>query len=109
MKFAFVTPRYGAEIPSGPEHGCRLLAEQLALRHDVDVLTTSTRDPKSLRGESADAADKVRGVLVRRFPVTQPHDGVAFADFTQRLQREPHGRVDELEWSRRLGPWSPGL
>ena len=27
MKFAFVTPRYGAEIASGIEHACRLLAE----------------------------------------------------------------------------------
>ena len=29
MKFAFITPRYGAEIGSGPEHACRLLAERV--------------------------------------------------------------------------------
>jgi len=25
MKFALITPRYGAEIPAGAEHACRLL------------------------------------------------------------------------------------
>ena len=108
MKFAFVTPRYGAEIASGPEHACRLLAEQLAQRHDVDVITTCARDPRTLANVSAEGADKVRGVLVRRFSVAQRHDAAAFASLTDRLRREPHTQADELEWSRRLGPWSPG-
>ena len=43
MKLAFVTPRYGADIPSGAEHACRLLAEQVCERHDVDVLTTCAK------------------------------------------------------------------
>ena len=30
MKFAFVTPRYGADISGGAEHACRLLAEQFS-------------------------------------------------------------------------------
>ena len=40
MRFAFVTARYGADITSGPDHACRVLAEQVSSRHDVDVLTT---------------------------------------------------------------------
>ena len=39
MKFAFVTPRYGADIPSGAEHACRLLAEQVCERHGVEYKT----------------------------------------------------------------------
>jgi glycosyltransferase involved in cell wall biosynthesis len=109
MKFAFVTPRYGAEIGSGPEHACRLLAEQLAQRHDVDVVTTCARDPRTLANVSPEGADKVRGVLVRRFAVSQGHDPSAFASITGQLRREPHTRADEVEWSRRLGPSSPGL
>ena len=38
MKLAFITPRYGGEIATGAEHACRLLAEQLSLKHDVEVL-----------------------------------------------------------------------
>lgn len=109
MKFAFVTPRYGADIPSGAEHACRLLAEQVCERHDVDVLTTCARDPLTWKNESSEGTDRVRGVLVRRFAVNQPHDPDKFEQFTARLVAEAHSRTDEQEWVRRLGPSSPGL
>src|SRR5687767_3670399 len=109
MKFAFVTPRYGADIASGAEHACRLLAEQVCTRHDVDVLTTCARDPHSWKSEYTEGADRVRGVLVRRFAVGQTHDAGDVAQFTRTLLATPHSRADELEWVRRRGPWSPAL
>ncbi len=109
MRFAFITPRYGAEISSGPEHACRLLAEQIAQRHDVDVITTCARDATTWKNEAAEGPDKIRGVVVRRFTVTQPHDAAAFEALTLRLKNAPPARTDELEWVRQLGPWSPGL
>jgi glycosyltransferase involved in cell wall biosynthesis len=109
MKLALITPRYGAEIAAGPEHACRLLAEQLCERHDVDVITTSARDEFSWKNDYAEGADRVRGVLVRRFATTQGHDRPAFLQLSERLFRTPHSRAEELDWVRRLGPWSPGL
>jgi glycosyltransferase involved in cell wall biosynthesis len=109
VKLAFVTPRYGADISCGAEHACRLLAEQVCERHDVDVLTTCARDPLTWKNESAEGADRVRGVLVRRFAVNQPHDPDALDQLTARLTAEPHTRADEQEWVRRVGPSSPGL
>jgi glycosyltransferase involved in cell wall biosynthesis len=109
MKLAFVTPRYGGDITCGAEHACRLLAEQVCERHDVDVLTTCARDPLTWKNESSEGADRVRGVMVRRFAVNQPHDADALDQLTGRLIGEPHTRADELEWVRRLGPSSPGL
>ncbi len=109
MRFAFVTPRYGAEISSGAEHACRLLAEQVSERHDVDVLTTCARDPLTWKNEYAEGADRVRGVLVRHFAVAQPHDRPAFNQFADRLFSGPRARSEELEWVRRLGPSSPAL
>ncbi len=109
MKLAFVTPRYGADISCGPEHACRLLAEQVCERHDVDVLTTCARDALTWKNESTEGADRVRGVLVRRFAVNQAHDPDALDELTARLAAEPHSRADEQEWVRRLGPSSPGL
>jgi glycosyltransferase involved in cell wall biosynthesis len=109
MKFAFITPRYGADIPAGAEHACRLLAEQVCTRHDVDVLTTCARDAESWKSAYSEGSDRVRGVLVRRFAVSQTHDAGDVAQFTRTLLSSPHTRADELEWVRRRGPWSPGL
>ena len=109
MKFAFITPRYGADIPSGAEHACRLLAEQVCQRHDVDVLTTCARDSETWKSEYSEGADRVRGVLVRRFSVSQTADAAGLRPFTDRLLSASRSRADELEWVRRLGPWSPGL
>jgi glycosyltransferase involved in cell wall biosynthesis len=109
VRFAFVTPRYGAEITTGAEHACRLLAEQVIDRHDVDVLTTCARDPKTWKNEYPEGVDRIRGVLVRHFAVTQPHDRAAFRQLTERLGGAARSRTEELEWVRRLGPWSPSL
>ena len=78
MKFAFITPRYGADVGSGAEHACRLIAEQVCERHDVDVLTTCARDRRNWKNEYSEGADRVRGVLVRRFSVGQVPDHIAF-------------------------------
>ena len=109
MRFAFVTPRYGADVSSGAEHACRLLAEQVCQRHAVDVLTTCAIDTTTWRNEYSEGSDRVRGVIVRRFGVNQLRDNVAFQQLTSRLSSEVHGRDDEQEWVRQLGPSSPGL
>jgi glycosyltransferase involved in cell wall biosynthesis len=109
MKFAFITPRYGADIASGAEHACRLIAEQLSARHDVDVLTTCAQDPLTWKNEYAEGADRVRGVLLRRFAVSQTHDRPAFKQYSERILSVPRTRNDEIGWARRLGPVSNGL
>ena len=75
----------------------------------MDVLTTCARDPRTWKNEYAEGTDRVRGVLVRRFAVGQPHDphGVRAAHAAAR--RSPRSRSEELDWVRRLGPSSTGL
>jgi glycosyltransferase involved in cell wall biosynthesis len=109
VKFAFVTPRYGADIGTGSEHACRLIAEHVSERHDVDVLTTCARDHRTWKNEYFEGSDRVRGVLVRRFAVSQVPDHIGFDVLSQRLQTTAHSRAEELEWVRLHGPWSPGL
>lgn len=109
MRLVFVAPRYGGEISSGAEHVCRLLAEQLCERHDVEVMTTTARDARTWKNEYAEGSDRVRGVLVRRFAVNQAHDADGFRQFSDRILSAPRSRGDELEWVQRLGPSSPGL
>jgi glycosyltransferase involved in cell wall biosynthesis len=109
MKFAFITPRYGAEITHGAEHVCRRLAEQISERHDVDVLTTCARDASTWKNDYPEGADRIRGVLVRRFSATGARDNDALRNLTLRLSTSAHSRSDELEWLRRTGSVSSGL
>ena len=68
MKLAVVVQRYGAEIAGGSEYLCRLIAEQLARRHEVDVLTTCARDDSTWKNRYPEGDDRIRGVTVRRSP-----------------------------------------
>jgi glycosyltransferase involved in cell wall biosynthesis len=109
VRFAFITPRYGAEITHGAEHACRLLAEQLAQLHDVEVLTTCARNPETWANDYQEGADRVRGVLVRRFAASGGRDAQVFRALSQRIFSAAHSRADELEWVKRSGSSSPGL
>jgi hypothetical protein len=109
VKFAVITPRYGGEIGRGPEHAARLFAEQLSLRHDVDVVTTCASSASTWKNDFAEGADRIRGVLVRRFSAAPGADRQTLQDLARRLFEQRHSRADELEWIRRSGPWSPGL
>ncbi|MCX6538020.1 MAG: glycosyltransferase family 4 protein [Acidobacteria bacterium] len=109
MKVAFIVQRYGSDILGGAEYHCRLVAERLAERHDVEVLTTCARDYLSWRNEYPEGADRVRGVTVRRFANAQTRDIDAFNRYSEWIFNHPHSRSDELEWLRQQGPWCPAL
>jgi glycosyltransferase involved in cell wall biosynthesis len=88
---------------------CRLVAERLAERHHVEVLTTCARDYVSWKNEYAEGADRVRGVTVRRFANAQTRDIDAFNRYSEWIFNHPHSQSDELEWLRQQGPWCPAL
>jgi glycosyltransferase involved in cell wall biosynthesis len=109
VRIAFIVQRYGTEILGGPEYACRLTAERLAERHDVDVLTTCARDNATWKNEYAEGADRVRGVTVRRFANSLTRDVADFARYSDWIVQNSHTAADEMEWLKRQGPWSPGL
>lgn len=109
MKIGFVIQRYGTEVLGGSEYLCRLVAERLAPRHQVEVLTTCARDYITWKNEYPEGADRVRGVTVRRFPNAQTRDLEAFNKYSEWIYTHPHTRHDEIEWLKQQGPWSPAL
>ena len=109
MKIAMIVQRYGAEIFGGAEYHCRLIAERLATRHQVDVLTTCARDYISWKNEYPEGADRLRGVTVRRFANSRTRDIDEFNRFSEWIFTNAHSRQDELEWLKQQGPWAPGL
>ena len=109
MKIAFVVQRYGTEILGGSEYHCRLIAERVADRHQVEVLTTCAREYTTWKNEYPEGSDRVRGVTIRRFPTTRTRDLAAFNKYSDWIFNNSHTRQDELEWLKQQGPWAPAL
>lgn len=109
MKIAFIVQRYGTEILGGSEYHCRLIAERLAPRHQVEVLTTCAQDYITWANEYPEGSDRVRGVTVRRFANAQTRDIQAFNRYSEWIFNHQHSRDDEMEWLRQQGPWCPAL
>lgn len=109
MKIGIVVQRYGPEILGGSEYHCRLIAERLAQRHDVEVLTTCARDYVTWENAYPDGADRVRGVTVRRFMNARVRDIESFNRYSDWIFTHAHSHQDETDWLEQQGPWCPSL
>ena len=86
-----------------------MIAERLAGRHDVEVLTTCARDYISWKNEYAEGEDRIRGVTVRRFANERTRDLASFNEYSDWIFQHEHTAADEDEWLKQQGPWCPSL
>ena len=109
MRLAIVVQRYGADISGGAELHARYLAERLASRTEVRVLTTCARDYLSWRDEFPPGKDEINGVPVERFRVARERSVRDFGVRSRRVFGRVHSLQEELDWLSSQGPVSPGL
>lgn len=109
LRLAVVVPRYGPDLGGGAEGLARWVANRLALRHEVTVLTTCAHDYRTWADHYPPGLSQDEAVAVRRFPVPEPR-------VTERFNRwytaAAEGRLGALgleRWMREQGPHSPGL
>jgi glycosyltransferase involved in cell wall biosynthesis len=109
VKLAFVVQRYGGTIAGGSEAHCRDLAERLAPRHDITVLTTCATDYVSWANALPAGETRLAGVRVRRFRVARQRRLKAFADMSDEVFAGPSPLDRQEAWFRANGPECPDL
>jgi glycosyltransferase involved in cell wall biosynthesis len=109
MRLACVVHRYGVDIAGGSEAHCRQVAEHLAARHEVTVLTSCAKDHVTWRNAYPEGETRVNGVRVLRFPVARERSLHRFAELSEQTSDRNHSEEQEREWFRENGPDVPGL
>jgi glycosyltransferase involved in cell wall biosynthesis len=109
MKLACVIHRFGADIAGGSEGHCRLVADHLAARHDVTVITTCAKDHITWSNHYPPGESRAGDVRVLRFPVARQRQMRRFMDLGD-LVFADRASIDEQEqWFRENGPDAPAL
>jgi glycosyltransferase involved in cell wall biosynthesis len=109
VKLAFVVQRYGADIAGGSELHCRDLAQRLAPRHDITVLTSCARDYVSWENELPAGETTDGPVRVIRFAVSRPRRIHEFSSLSDEVFEGGTPRQRQEDWFRENGPQVPGL
>jgi glycosyltransferase involved in cell wall biosynthesis len=109
MRLAVVVHRYGTEVVGGAELHARWIAQRLAARHQVEVLTTCAVDYLTWENVYPPGESEVAGVRVRRFPVARRRTAEGFDQLSGKVHYAEHTDRDELRWMDEHGPLTPGL
>jgi glycosyltransferase involved in cell wall biosynthesis len=104
-RLAFVVHRYGR---GGAERLCQAVAERLARRHDVTVLTTCALDNATWANELPAGETVENGVRVRRFATVSTR-GFDYSELSDHVLGGHGSREEQLRWLRAHGPHAPGL
>lgn len=106
-RIALVNQRYGLEVNGGSEFYTRLIAERLAEKYQVDVITTKALDYTTWEDHYTADEEEINGVRVLRFGVEKPR-AADFNEFNGKYLSSGKRDIDtEKIWFEKQGPYSP--
>src|SRR5258708_39949226 len=109
MKIGLIVQRYGEEVIGGAELHARWIAQRLAARHQVEVLTTCAVDYLSWENKYEPGLATVGGLPVRRFEVSRRRTAEGFDELSSKVHFFEHTDDEERRWIEEHGPVTPGL
>ena len=109
MKLACVIHRFGPDIAGGSEGHCRAVAQRLADRHDVTILTSCARDHVTWRNEFPPGPSMLGPLHVIRFPSVRQRSLTRFAETSKTVFAGGATEAEEEQWFRDNGPEVPAL
>ncbi|HLA78086.1 MAG TPA: glycosyltransferase family 4 protein [Vicinamibacteria bacterium] len=109
MRIGIVVQRYGEEVVGGAELHARWIAQRLAQRHQVEVLTTCALDYLNWENRYPEGVTELAGVPVRRFPTARLRTAEGFDQLSSKVHLSEHSEAEERRWMEEHGPVTPGL
>jgi glycosyltransferase involved in cell wall biosynthesis len=109
LRIGLVVQRYGEEVIGGAELHARWIAQHLAQRHQVEVLTTCAVDYLTWENKYEPGASTVGGLSVVRFPVARRRTAEGFDALSSKVHFFEHSDDEERRWMEEHGPVTPGL
>ena len=109
MKLTVVVQRYGSDIVGGAERLARGVAEGLARRHEVEVVTTCAHSYTTWANHYPEGTEVLNGVRVRRFRTLRERDVTSFNALSEALFATSRTPQQEFEWIDAQGPYAPAL
>ena len=109
-RIAIVNQRYGKEVIGGSEYYTRLIAQRLAERYEVEILTTTAKDHETWANEYPKGVEKIDGIPVRRFATKKQRKISEFAPLNGEIcLSKKRTREQEEHWLVEQGPLVPEL
>ena len=109
MRIGVVVQRYGPEVVGGAELHARWIAQRLAEKHQVEVLTTCAVDYLTWENRYDEGLTSVAGVPVRRFRTARLRTAEGFDPLSFKVHFAEHSDAEERRWMEEHGPVTPGL
>ena len=109
-KIAIINQRYGLEVNGGSELYSRQIAERLAAKYEVEVLTSCALEYERWSNHYREGVETINNVTVRRFRTDHERKQAIFSALNREMHLNENATEEQSEhWIDEMGPYCPSL